>query len=681
MPVKNTGGFTLVEVLVISPIVILFIGAFITLIVSLTGESIQIREKNVTAYDTQATFDEIESSVLRATGFVAATGLVASPQGRNNATAEFNNTADDTLIIKSAATTKSPNDPTRALIYTGTGACDSRNPTYDYYTIYFLALDPDTTANTTDQALYRRTILPQTAACASAHQRGSCAEAIVSSNTAVCKTSDEKLLTNVASFNVDYFSGSTSVTNANAATATSISVAINSSKQVSGSPVSYNSSISVTSQNVITADSAPPTPAPAPSITWTRNDTGSNPYQTVFSWQAAGNATGYTVTPTIGGVVQASQNIPSSQTSFPVEAGARKRVVSLKVDVTTNSGSYNYGTQAATQTPRWNTCGYINTSPQPSWTSYGSPYLAAGFTKTSAGIVGLRGLVAGGTIGNSICNLPPEFRPSHRLIFQTAGYRTATGNGWARVDVLPNGNVIPIQGENPWVSLDGVTFVAAGANWGADAVLQNSWTHYGGEYSPIRSLIDSQGRVQVQGLERAGTLGNSVVHTSLGAARGSSPTIHMPAMSGAFDPNSRSIVQVDSNGNILGRVGNEYYQSLQLTYYPSSFAGWRTLTPAAGWANYGGGWPTLQCHKAADDLVVLRGLVARPSAVDGSVLSDLSSTSPTGGCGAYGDGRLLLSGWMSNESVARFDIAGNTLFGQFNQPAWNAIDGVHFIAD
>ncbi len=701
-PVKDTHGFTLVEVLVISPIVILFIGAFIALIVTLTGESIQIREKNASAYDMQSTFDEIESNVLRTTGFVADTGLIATPQGRNNATAAFTNTADDTLILKSAATTGSPLDANRSLIYTGTGACDSRNPTYEYLSVYFLALDPDTTTNTTDQALYRRTILPQVAACASAWQRGSCAESVVSSNTSVCKTSDEKLLGSVASFNVDYFSGTTPVTNANAATANSISITINSSKQVSGSPVSYTSSITVTSQNVITADSTPPTPAPGPSITWSRNNTGPNPYQTVFSWQPAGNATEYIVRYAYNGGAPQEQSVGLSATpSFPLNLGARKNFIDyFEVKVVTNSGTFSYGTPPSLppNIPSWNECNFQN-----GWNNYGTvnpstTFTTAGFTKTSSKLIGLKGLVAGGTMGQTICTLPVGFRPkfaNEKLIFQTATSASNTG----RVDILPTGEIVAVSGSNGWVSLDGIIFVADDSTYswtvpaGGTAGWQNGWQNYnamygGNSHSTLRTTTDSQGRRHVQGLGGyTGTAPNSQVMTNIGAGTGPNATLHYPAQSGG-----PGIVQVFNNGNISTRSTPNSYQQLQLIYRNGSATGWQTMpfTSAPNeWGNYdSANWPAMRCHKGPDDVVVVQGLIAHNAASDGN--NKYIGSLPTG-CGRFSSGKpqgigyedeLILSPWLSNETPGRVDfIRGQDLYSVATQDSWTSLDGIHFIAD
>lgn len=44
-------GFTLVEIMVISPIIILAIGAFIAMIITMTGEVLSSRAANMLAYD------------------------------------------------------------------------------------------------------------------------------------------------------------------------------------------------------------------------------------------------------------------------------------------------------------------------------------------------------------------------------------------------------------------------------------------------------------------------------------------------------------------------------------------------------------------------------------------------------------------------------------------------------
>ncbi len=94
------------------------------------------------------------------------------------------------------------------------------------------------------------------------------------------------------------------------------------------------------------------------------------------------------------------------------------------------------------------------------WGNYGSPYDSAGVRRDSAGRVYLRGLVTR-TDGlppddSPIGTLPAGYRPAKRLIFIALGNSAA-----ARIDVLPNGQVVRMSGaagEKDYTSLDTVSF-------------------------------------------------------------------------------------------------------------------------------------------------------------------------------------------------------------------------------
>jgi hypothetical protein len=247
-------AFTLVEVLVISPIIILFIGAFIGLIVNLTGESLRLRESNAAAYGVHDALDEMDTASGSALGFLTTTGTVQSPQGANNDTSAFTNTASgqpDRLIIKSAATTKSPFDPTRELVYEGSGSCSAQNPVYTYTTVFFVS----------GSTLYKRTILPSSpAACTTPWQKPSCEESRVASNTTTCKTSDEKLLENVEDITISYYdtpSATTPLAASEADQATSVSIDIGVAKDVAGERVEYSGSNRVNIASGEAAEVAP----------------------------------------------------------------------------------------------------------------------------------------------------------------------------------------------------------------------------------------------------------------------------------------------------------------------------------------------------------------------------------------------------------------------------------------
>jgi hypothetical protein len=89
------------------------------------------------------------------------------------------------------------------------------------------------------------------------------------------------------------------------------------------------------------------------------------------------------------------------------------------------------------------------------WRNYAGGFHHAGYFKDSMGIVHLKGLVTGGTVGDNstIFILPTEYRPSHRVL-----YTVNTGNVLGRVDIRADGRVVPFAGNNTWLSLEGITF-------------------------------------------------------------------------------------------------------------------------------------------------------------------------------------------------------------------------------
>lgn len=94
---------------------------------------------------------------------------------------------------------------------------------------------------------------------------------------------------------------------------------------------------------------------------------------------------------------------------------------------------------------------------QNSWVNYGSGYNDAKYRKDALGYVNIKGLVKSGTISTTlpIFTLPAGYRPAQRYLFN------AQSNGaLGRVDVDTDGKVIPLTGNNAWVSLDGIRFLA-----------------------------------------------------------------------------------------------------------------------------------------------------------------------------------------------------------------------------
>jgi len=91
---------------------------------------------------------------------------------------------------------------------------------------------------------------------------------------------------------------------------------------------------------------------------------------------------------------------------------------------------------------------------QNGWVNYGDVYNLAGYFKDSLGVIHLRGLVKNG--GGTIFTLPEGYRPINRELFGVATNPNTIG----RIDVLSDGQVSMIAGNNGWISLDGITFKA-----------------------------------------------------------------------------------------------------------------------------------------------------------------------------------------------------------------------------
>lgn len=99
-----------------------------------------------------------------------------------------------------------------------------------------------------------------------------------------------------------------------------------------------------------------------------------------------------------------------------------------------------------------------------SWVTFGGSWATPGYAKAAQGVVYLTGLVRDGLTGDNtvIFTLPVGYRPSERLIFNpNSSEANSLRNG--RIDVDVNGAVMvrDMGGINGWLSLEGISFVAA----------------------------------------------------------------------------------------------------------------------------------------------------------------------------------------------------------------------------
>lgn len=264
-------GFSLVEMLIVVPIVILMIGVFITAIVAMTGDVLATRASNSLSYNIQDALNNIEQDVKLSGGYLSTNNIaLVSPQGYDNDTTGFTNidvAKGPILILNAYTTTNNPLNSNRSIVYASNrpNACNStlitQNETVMMNVIYFVK----------DNTLWRRTVAPagyETLGCVSGvvgapWQQPSCALNI---SGAICKTQDKKMVDGIATngFTLKYYPSSDPTVQNNTATNTSetdlvraaalkttdiVEITINASTTIAGRSVNQSGTIRATSPN------------------------------------------------------------------------------------------------------------------------------------------------------------------------------------------------------------------------------------------------------------------------------------------------------------------------------------------------------------------------------------------------------------------------------------------------
>lgn len=264
---RTNRGFTLVEMLIIAPIVILAISAFVLVIVNMTGEVVATRANNAMVFDVQNTLNKIDKDVRQSTRFLAVNSVPVSSttaQGYNNNGTNFTNeggTSGTSLILNMVATDKNPDSLGRSYIYLRDQPSDCSNPIGNipltYNMVYFVR----------SGSLWQRTIMPtnytnSSYRCNAPWQLPSCSRAYMAtaSSSAFCKVTDIELVKGVTvdTFNILYYpsgvtnSPSTVASNASASDTArnealdqtrGVKVTITAKQLVSGRDIEYTASV------------------------------------------------------------------------------------------------------------------------------------------------------------------------------------------------------------------------------------------------------------------------------------------------------------------------------------------------------------------------------------------------------------------------------------------------------
>lgn len=257
LPKRTYPGFTLVELLVISPFVVLLIGAFVALAISLTGEVLVSQARNNVVFSHQDTLERIRDDVEHSTNFLPESDIaITSPQGYNDNTQNFSNVSalGDMLVLKKKLTTKGPfaEDNQTIFVKNAPNICSSATVTSNLpmygVVVYFVKND----------TLWRRTILPsnyESNGCATPWQLPSCSP---SYTNPYCKTNDVELLTGISvdGFSIKYFTQANSTSEDENSSNASLSAAVrksaldltntvevnlSSTRKVAGKDISYSS--------------------------------------------------------------------------------------------------------------------------------------------------------------------------------------------------------------------------------------------------------------------------------------------------------------------------------------------------------------------------------------------------------------------------------------------------------
>lgn len=260
-PPRRSHGFTLIEMLIIAPLVVIIIGTFVGLMMSMVGDALVTRDQNLMAYNTQTALDTIEQDAFLSTQFYATSGTLPTYQGSDSdfsGSAAFGST--DSLIMSTFTTTKNPADTSRQLVYyanqpNACGSLENANKILTSKIIYFVR----------GGSLWRRVIVPTwntngtvdaNTVCDPPWQRNSCTPETTAANasnpTSICQSNDTELVKNVQSFSVDYYSSpasTTALTKSQADSATTINVTIATKSQAAGKDVSYSAALRATKFN------------------------------------------------------------------------------------------------------------------------------------------------------------------------------------------------------------------------------------------------------------------------------------------------------------------------------------------------------------------------------------------------------------------------------------------------
>ena len=682
---KNTKGFTVIEILVVAPIIVLVVGTIIGVIIYMTGDVLSTRAANVLTYNVQDAMERIEEDTERSGAYLSANNFpVVSPQGVNDDDTEFVNASaeGDALILNMYATTDNPSVASSDFIYTKDqpNSCDSEsideNGRLMVNVVYFVK----------DDTLWRRVLVPadySSLGCEIPWQVPSCSP---DESASICESNDIRLVDGVTEFDVNYYSsaassepnavagdpGSTNSERAQALEDTAtVRVNIEAGEAVAGRTVQSSAGSIAISPNNETSNALPNYSAP---VVAAHPQEGA--YEDGDTASFSASAEGYPA-PSVQWQISQNQggswsNV-SGANSFSLDLGAvsKSQDGDLYRAVVSNTEGSDTSSVAMLKVgdAEWQPMNLQN-----GWETHSTTYSSPEYRITAGGVVVLKGLVKkSGTPSASevIANLPAGYRPTDRLMFVT----NSSSSDHGRIDVDSNGNVDFYYGTGGWISLEGIRFIPAGSQYERTNVtsFQNGWSNYGGStWPPLSYVMDGMGRVHTQGLLSVGTEGNNTAIASLPNNYLSSSTLIFPQKS--YGSSWFGEIRLRSSGIAAGGTDFSSYSSAQMMFYPSTYSAWTDASLQNNWVNYGNEYGDARYTKSQDGLVTLSGLIRSGTTSNYTVLFNL----PEG----YRPARRLLTIVSTANNPGRVDIRPNgdaSVKGVSS--SWVSLDGISFYAD
>ncbi len=393
-----------------------------------------------------------------------------------------------------------------------------------------------------------------------------------------------------------------------------------------------------------------------------------------FNWSPVAGAESYTVSYTKNGSLTTVGDI--NATSYKVNT-SRNDSVSFHVSATNHTGGSPVTTVNVT-IPSTVACTLKN-----GWVPYGNPYGPATFTKTSAGVVVLSGLIKSGSTAAdvTVCTLPEGYRPATNQWFSLP---TSSDSTKIRLDIHDNGDV-RLYGAGSWVSLDGINFQTGDQlSDFTQTRTYNGWLSFknaDARWASPAYMVDSVGRTRIQGMIYNGTTANGTVELTVDPAMKPYKYQHWPAQNACtttmlyhgFDDVNYSVLAKGDSCTSLGK-------SINIFTYPYTYSGWNLLSLSNGWTSYEipeSRFPSPRySNKASDGIVMLTGL-ARPGNLG------VIGTIP-GNLGLCPSSRQIYAA-IASDAYARIDIEAGTPSGGCNvlfiagTGPWVSLDGIAWV--